>query len=442
MFEELTKRLEGVLSSLKGRGKLSPGDVEQGLRDVRRALLEADVNYKVARQFVGQVQEKAVGQEVLKSLRPGHQVVKIVHDELIKLLGGTAEGLTRSSSPPTVVMAVGLQGSGKTSFCAKLALHLKGKGGGVMMAAADVYRPAAQKQLEILGSEVGAPVFRGDGKDPVKIYLGACKEAEEKGLAWVLVDTAGRLHIDDEMMDELKSMKSVRAPHEVLLVVDGMTGQDAVNLAETFHKTVDIDGVVLTKLDGDARGGAALSVRAVTGVPIKFVGVGERADALEIFHPERMASRILGMGDVLSLVEKAEQAVDQEKAAKLEEKLRRDQFTLDDFREQLGAIKGMGPLQDVISMIPGARKAFKGPVNVDDKALSRIEAMINSMTPEERRNPNIIDGSRRKRISAGSGTKVQDVNRLLKQFSEMQRLFRGMKKGKLRGLRGFPGPLN
>jgi signal recognition particle subunit SRP54 len=311
-----------------------------------------------------------------------------------------------------------------------------------MMAAADVYRPAAQEQLKILGSEVGAPVFGVGSIDPVGIYLGACKEAESKGLAWVLVDTAGRLHIDDDMMEELRRMKSARAPHEVLLVVDGMTGQDAVNLAETFHKSVGIDGVVLTKLDGDARGGAALSVRAVTGVPIKFVGVGERAEALEIFHPERMASRILGMGDVLSLVEKAEQAVDREKAAKLEEKLRRDQFTLEDFREQLGAIKSMGPLQDIISMIPGVGKAFKGPMQVDDKALTRTEAMINSMTPEERRNPAIIDGSRRRRISAGSGTTVQDVNRLLKQFSEMQRLFRSMKKGKRRGMWGLPGGLN
>jgi signal recognition particle subunit SRP54 len=365
MFEELTRRLEGVFSSLKSRGKLSTGDVEQGLRDVRRALLEADVNYKVAKQFVAQVQEQAVGQEVLKSLRPGHQVVKIVHDELVKLLGGSAESLTRSPSPPTVVMVVGLQGSGKTTFCAKLALQLKAKGGGVMLAAADVYRPAAQDQLEILASEVGASVFRGESDDPVDIYLGACRESESKGLAWVLVDTAGRLHIDEEMMGELQRMKSARAPHEVLLVVDGMTGQDAVNLAETFHSTVGIDGVVLTKLDGDARGGAALSVRSVTGVPIKFVGVGERPEALEIFHPERMASRILGMGDVLSLVEKAEHAVDQEQAAKLEEKLRRDQFTLDDFREQLGAIKGMGPLQDILSMIPGAKKALKGPVQVD-----------------------------------------------------------------------------
>jgi signal recognition particle subunit SRP54 len=323
-----------------------------------------------------------------------------------------------------------------------LALQLKAKGGGVMLAAADVYRPAAQDQLEILASEVGASVFRGESDDPVDIYLGACRESESKGLAWVLVDTAGRLHIDEEMMGELQRMKSARAPHEVLLVVDGMTGQDAVNLAETFHSTVGIDGVVLTKLDGDARGGAALSVRSVTGVPIKFVGAGERPEAIEIFHPERMASRILGMGDVLSLVEKAEHAVDQEQAAKLEEKLRRDQFTLDDFREQLGAIKGMGPLQDILSMIPGAKKALKGPVQVDDKALSRIEAIINSMTPEERSNPTIIDGSRRKRISAGSGTKVQDVNRLIKQFSEMQRLFRSMKKGKRRGMLGFPGPLN
>ncbi len=440
MFEELTRRLEGVFSTLKGRGKLSEKDVRLGLRDVRRALLEADVNFKVARKFAADVEEKAVGHEVLGSVRPGHQVVKIVHDELVELLGGSAAGLTRSSSPPTVVLIVGLQGSGKTTFCSKLALHLKGKGG-VTMAAADVYRPAAQRQLEILGEEVGADVFTGDGDDAVRIYLGACREAERKGNAWVLADTAGRLHIDDEMMRELERMKAARAPHETMLVVDGMTGQDAVNLAESFHETLGIDGVALTKLDGDARGGAALSVRAVTGVPIKFVGVGERPDALEIFHPERMASRILGMGDILSLVEKAERAVDKEKAEKLEAKLRRDQFTLEDFKEQLGAIKSMGPLQDVMKMIPGAGKAFRGPVEVDDKALGRVEAIINSMTPEERRNPSMIDGSRRKRISAGSGTKVQDINRLLKQFSDMQKMFRSMKKGKRRGRMPFPGGL-
>lgn len=441
MFEELTRRLEGVFSTLKGRGKLSEKDVQQGLRDVRRALLEADVNFKVARSFVSDVEEKAVGQEVLKSVRPGHQVVKVVHDELVALLGGGAAKLTRSSSPPTVVMIAGLQGSGKTTFCAKLARHLKAKGGGVLMAAADVYRPAAQKQLAILGDEIGVPVFQGDRVEPVGIYLGACREAEAKGLAWVLLDTAGRLHIDDDMMDELRRMKSAREPNEILLVVDAMTGQDAVNLAEAFHSAIGIDGVVLTKLDGDARGGAALSVRAVTGVPIKFVGVGERTDALEVFHPERMASRILGMGDIVTLVEKAEDAIDQEKAEKLERKLRRDQFTLEDFRDQLDAIKGMGPLQDLLKMIPGAGKAFRGPMEIDDKALGRVEAIINSMTPEERRDPSMIDGSRRKRISAGSGTKVQDVNRLLKQFAEMQKMFRTMKKGK-RGMVRLPGVFN
>ncbi len=442
MFEELTRRLEGVFSTLKGRGKLSEKDVQQGLRDVRRALLEADVNFKVARKFVADVEAKAVGQEVLRSVRPGHQVVKIVHHELVGLLGGSAAKLTRASSPPTVVMVVGLQGSGKTTFCAKLALQLKGKGGGVLMAAADVYRPAAQKQLEVLGSEVGVPVYRGDGSDPVRIYLEAIREAEAKGHAWVLVDTAGRLHIDEEMMEELRRMKAARTPHEILLVVDGMTGQDAVNLAESFHAALGLDGVVLTKLDGDARGGAALSVRAVTGVPIKFVGVGERPEALEVFHPDRMASRMLGMGDIVSLVEKAGQAVDAEKAARLEEKLRRDEFTLEDFKDQLGAIKGMGPLQDIIKMIPGVGKAFRGPLQVDDRALGKVEAIINSMTPEERRRPSTIDGSRRKRISAGSGTTVQDVNRLLKQFFEMQKMFRSMRKGKRRGMTHIPGLFN
>lgn len=439
MFEELTRRLEGVFSTLKGRGKLSEKDVKLGLRDVRRALLEADVNFKVARDFIAGVEQKAIGQDVLGSVRPGHQVVKIVHDELVELLGGTAAALKRSSSAPTIVFVVGLQGSGKTTFCAKLARQLKSKGGGVMMAAGDVYRPAAQKQLEVLGEEVGAPVHMGEGKDPVDVYLGACEEAEKKGQAWLLVDTAGRLHIDEEMMEELRRMKAARAPHEVLLVVDGMTGQDAVNLADAFHKAIAIDGVVVTKLDGDARGGAALSVRAVTGVPIKFVGVGEHTDALEVFHPDRMASRILGMGDIVSLVEKAGQAVDEEKALKLQEKLRRDRFTLDDFRDQLTAIKKMGPLQDIVKMIPGAGKAFRGPVELDDKALGRVEAIINSMTPAERSNPSIIDGSRRKRISAGSGTKVQDVNRLLKQFADMQKMFRSMKKGKRRGMMKFPG---
>ncbi len=441
MFEELTRRLEGVFSTLKGRGKLSEKDVQEGLRDVRRALLEADVNFKVARSFVSDVEEKVVGQEVLRSVRPGHQVVKVVHEELVALLGGGAAKLTRSSSPPTVVMIAGLQGSGKTTFCAKLARHLKNKGAGVLMAAADVYRPAAQKQLAILGDEIGVPVFQGDQVDPVGIHLGACREAEAKGLVWVLLDTAGRLHIDNDMMDELRRMKSARNPHEILLVVDAMTGQDAVNLAKTFHAAIGIDGVVLTKLDGDARGGAALSVRAVTGVPIKFVGVGERTDALEVFHPERMASRILGMGDIVTLVEKAERAIDQERAEKLERKLRRDQFTLEDFRDQLDAIKGMGPLQDLLKMIPGAGKAFRGPMEIDDKALGRVEAIINSMTPEERRDPSVIDGSRRKRISAGSGTKIQDVNRLLKQFAEMQKMFRTMKKGK-RGMMRLPGVFN
>jgi signal recognition particle subunit SRP54 len=423
VFEQISDRLQSAFRSLTGRGALSVANIEESLREVRRALLEADVNFKIARQFVDDVQARAVGEGVLKSLTPGQQVVKIVHQELTKLLGGAPEPFRVGGTPPAVVMVVGLQGSGKTTFCGKLARYTRKRGKNPMLAAADTYRPAAQDQLVTLGGQIGVPVHVGrSGADPVEIARTALEAARASGSDLVILDTAGRLHVDADMMSELGRIKEVTSPCEILLVLDSMTGQDAVNVASEFVRQVDFTGAVLTKLDGDTRGGAAVSLRAVTGRPIKFASVGEKLDALEPFHPDRMASRILGMGDVLTLVERAQEAADVEKAAKLEEKLRRQSLSLEDFFEQLQALKRMGPLEQVLGMLPGLGKIER--VAVDEGALGRIEAIINSMTPEERRHPDVIDGSRRKRIARGSGTTVQDVNRLLRDFDAMKKMMR------------------
>jgi signal recognition particle subunit SRP54 len=429
MFQDISEKFDSVFKRLRGRGKLSEKNISETMREVRRVLLEADVNYKVARQFIASVEEKAVGQDVLKSITPGQQVVKIIHDELAGLMGEKQEPLTFSNRIPGTIMLVGLQGSGKTTAAGKLATFIRQKGRKPLLVAADVYRPAAIEQLRIVGREIDTKVYSDDSKDVVKI----CKEAEsfakEHLHDTLIIDTAGRLHVDEIMMDELNRLKSEFHPEEILFVADGMTGQDAVNTARVFAEALDFTGVILTKMDGDARGGAALSMRAVTGKPIKFLGVGEKYNQIEVFHPARMASRILGMGDVVSLVEKAQQSIDQEKAAKLEQKMMRDRFTLIDFYEQLQQVKKMGPLQDVLSMLPGNQKALKN-MQVDENALVQTEAIINSMTVEERMKPHIINGSRRKRIAHGSGTRVQDVNRLLNQFNMMQKMLKRMKKGR------------
>jgi len=439
MFEQLTERLQGAFRSLTGRGRLTEANVEDALREVRRALLEADVHYKVARRFVDEVKSRAIGDEVLRSLTPGQQVVRIVHEEMVKLLGGAAVPFAVSGAPPAVIMVVGLQGSGKTTFCGKLARHLRKRGRHPILAAADTYRPAAQDQLVKLGGQLDVPVHTGrPGDDPVAIATSAVDAAQQSGADTVILDTAGRLHVDGDMMSELERIREAVRPSEILLVLDSMTGQDAVNVASEFVERLDFSGAVLTKLDGDTRGGAAVSLRAVTGKPIAFASVGEKLDALEAFHPDRMASRILGMGDVLTLVERAQEAADLESATKLEEKLRKESLTLEDFFEQLQALKKMGPLEQLVGMIPGASKA--GPVEVDEKALSRIEAIINSMTPEERRDPGAIDGSRRRRIAEGSGTTVQDINRLLKQFGEMKKLMKQFGRQGKRGRLPFVSP--
>ncbi len=439
MFEQLSERLQDAFRSLTGRGRLTEANVEDALREVRRALLEADVNYKVARRFVDDVKARAMGEEVLRSLTPGQQVVRIVHEELAELLGGAAAPFVISGAPPAVIMVVGLQGSGKTTFCGKLARYLRKRGRHPILAAADTYRPAAQDQLAKLGGQLDVPVHVGrSGDDPLTIAVSAVEAARQSGADTVILDTAGRLHVDETMMSELERIRQATRPSEILLVLDSMTGQDAVNVASEFVERLDFSGAVLTKLDGDTRGGAAVSLRAVTGKPIAFAGVGEKLDALEAFHPDRMASRILGMGDVLTLVERAEEAADLKSAAKLEEKLRRESLTLEDFFEQLQALKKMGPIDQLVGMIPGMSKA--GPVAVDEKALPRVEAIINSMTPEERRNPSVIDGSRRRRIAEGSGTTVQDINRLLKQFGEMKKLMKQFGKLGKRGRLPFVSP--
>jgi signal recognition particle subunit SRP54 len=429
MFEALTQRLEAIFDRLRGAGRLSEQNIQEALREVRVALLEADVNFKVVRSFVEQVRAKAVGQEVLESLTPGQQLVKIVHGELIDLLGGAAHRLTMAPRPPTVIMVLGLQGSGKTTSVAKLGRHFQREGFRPLLVAADIYRPAAIQQLRVLGEELGLPVHGTEGRPPAEIAREAVDQAAAQGWNPVLLDTAGRLHIDAAMVEELKVLRREVRPHHVLLVVDAMTGQDAVTMAQRFHEDVGYDGVVLTKLDGDARGGAALSIRAVTGKPIVFCGVGERVDALEPFHPDRMASRILGMGDVLSLVEKAQATVDAEKAEELAQKIREDSFTLEDFAEQLRQLRKMGPLDQILDMVPFFKGAKVGPTELDAEArdLGRFEAIIGSMTPGERRTPAIINGERRSRIARGSGTSVQDVNRLLKQYAQLRKMMKDMK---------------
>jgi signal recognition particle subunit SRP54 len=429
MFQEISEKFDGIFKRLRGHGKLSEKNISETMREVRRVLLEADVNYKVVKQFIVSVEEKAVGQNVLKSITPGQQVVKIIHDELAGLMGEKQEPLTFSNRVPGTIMLVGLQGSGKTTTAGKLATFIRQKGRKPLLVAADVYRPAAIEQLRIVGREIDTMVYSDEGKDVVKICKGAESFAKEHLYDTLIIDTAGRLHIDEIMMDELNRLKSELHPDEILFIADGMTGQDAVNTAKVFAEALDFTGVILTKMDGDARGGAALSARAVTGKPIKFLGVGEKYNQIEVFHPARMASRILGMGDVVSLVEKAQQSIDQEKAARLEQKMMRDRFTLIDFYEQLQQVKKMGPLQDVLSMLPGNQKALKN-MQVDENALVQTEAIINSMTVEERMKPHIINGSRRKRIALGSGTRVQDVNRLLNQFNMMQKMLKRMKKGR------------
>lgn len=439
MFEELSRKLDGIFKRLKGEGRITEANVAETLREVRRVLLDADVNYKVARQFIEDVQRRAVGREVLTAISPGQLIIKILHDELVRLLGTTRTDLTFSPQPPTVILVAGLQGSGKTTFVAKLGLHLKGQGRSPLLAAADIHRPAAIDQLETLGGQIGVPVFVRRGESAVAIAAGAVEHARRNARDVVIVDTAGRLHVDEEMMAEVVAVRDAVRPHETLFVVDAMTGQDAVNTAKAFHDRLGFDGAVLTKMDGDARGGAALSLRATVGTPIKFIGVGEKPDALERFHPDRIASRILGMGDILSLVEKAQAQVDTATAVRLEEKLRRASFTLEDFLDQLQEVRKMGPMQQVLGMLPGMNRLPAGATEVDEAALGKIEAIIRSMTPGERRSPEIINGSRRRRIALGSGTTVQDVNRLMRQFEQMQRMLKMMKKGGPAGrlLRGF-----
>ena len=436
-FEGLAEKLNHIFSKITNRGKLTELEVKAALKEVKLVLLEADVNFKVVKELIGRISERAVGQEVLNSLTPGQQVIKIVRDELIATLGEKSESVHFAANPPTIVMMCGLQGAGKTTMCGKLATLWKKSGRSVMLAALDIYRPAAIQQLGIVAEKSGALFFEKGQQDPVKTAKQAVAEAEKKLVDVLILDTAGRLHIDQEMMEEVKRIADAVKPHEKLLVVDAMTGQDAVNAASAFNEKLALDGVVLSKLDGDARGGAAISVRAVTGKPIKFAGVGEKLTDVEVFHPDRMASRILGMGDVLSLIEKAEQNFETDKAEALEKKLRKAEFTLEDFLDQMSEIKKMGNLGDMLSMLPGGNKL--SGLQVDEKQMAHTEAIIKSMTPEERRRPQIIGGNRKKRIAAGSGTKVQDVNRLLAQFEQMTKLMKGMtgKRGK-KGLLGMP----
>ncbi|WP_371368912.1 Signal recognition particle protein [Sporomusa rhizae] len=425
VFESLADKLQQTFKKLRGRGKLSEDDVADALKEVRMALLEADVNFKVVKDLIAKIKERAVGQEVLESLTPAQHVIKIVNEELTALMGGTQSRIAIASRPPTVIMLVGLQGAGKTTTAGKLAHLLKRQGKRPLMVAADIYRPAAIKQLEVLGENLEIPVFTMGQENPVTIAKKAVDQALMMARDIVIIDTAGRLHINEELMNELKSIKQTVKPHEILLVVDSMTGQDAVNVAESFNNDLGIDGIILTKLDGDARGGAALSIKAVTGQPIKFAGMGEKLDALEPFHPDRMASRILGMGDVLSLIEKAESAINLEKAQEMQKKLRKEEFTLDDFLEQIEQVRKLGPLDQILGMLPGMGKLkqLQG-LDFDDKEVKHIIAIIRSMTAKERRDPSIINGSRRKRIAIGSGTRVQDVNRLLKQFGEAKKMMK------------------
>ncbi|GAN33921.1 MAG: signal recognition particle protein [Candidatus Brocadia sp. AMX2] len=426
MFEAITNSLEGVFSKLRGKGRLTEANIKDGLHEVRLALLEADVNYKVVKDFIQHATERAVGEEVIKSIAPGQQVIKIVHDELIKLMGESDTSIPFKDGEPMLIMLVGLQGSGKTTTAGKLAKTILSKGRKPLLVAADVQRPAAIEQLKVLGQQLNVPVYFETNSQPVKICKNAVKHARENANDVVILDTAGRLHIDDELMLELKEIKEKLQPEQIYFVCDSMTGQDAVNSAKEFNTQLGFDGAILTKLDGDTRGGAALSIRAVTGKPIKFVGIGEKLDRLEEFHPDRMASRILGMGDVVSLVERAQQAIDLEEAQKLSRKIQDDSLSLDDFLMQLQQIKKMGPIKEVLGMIPGMGNKMDG-LNVDEKQLLRVEAIIRSMTIQERSVPDIINGSRRQRIANGSGTTIQDVNQLLKQFKSMKKLMKHFK---------------
>lgn len=421
MFEDLSLKIENALKKVRGQGKLSEKNISDTLREIRRILLDADVNYKVAKEFIDKVSEKALGKEVIASITPGQLITKIIFDELVNLLGSSQTELKLNPSGITVIMVVGLQGSGKTTFCAKLAKRLKERKRKVLLAAADVYRPAAVEQLKQLGEKIDVRVFSLDKPDARKTATDSLRYAKENNFDTVIIDTAGRLHVDEQMMDEISDIKKMVNPSEILFVVDSMTGQDAVNSAKAFNETVDFDGIILTKLDGDARGGAALSIRSVVGKPIKFISNGEKTDSLEVFYPNRLASRILGKGDVISLVEKAQQSFDEKEAERLEEKFRKNQFDFDDFLKQIKVIKKMGSLSSLLGMIPGLNAQIKN-TQIDDKALVKVEAIINSMTKTERENPKILNGSRRKRIARGSGTSIQDVNRLLKQFEEMKKM--------------------
>jgi len=441
-FEGLADKLQQTLKKLRGAGKLNEKDVKDAMREVKMALLEADVSFKVVKDFINKVTERAVGHEVLESLTPGQQVIKIVNEQMTELMGTTNSKIVFSSKPPTILMMVGLQGAGKTTTCGKLGLILKKQGKNPLLVACDVYRPAAIKQLQVVGGQVGIDVFNmGDKVNPVDISKAAVAHALKSGNDVVIIDTAGRLHINEELMDELADIKETVRPTEILLVVDSMTGQDAVNVAESFNEKLGVDGVILTKLDGDTRGGAALSVKAITGKPIKFAGMGEKMNELEPFHPDRMASRILGMGDVLSLIEKAQSAFDEKKALELEKKIRTQQFTFDDFLDQLQQMKKMGPLSSILEMIPGMNSSKLKGMEVDDKELVKVEAIIRSMTKKERQNPDVINGSRRKRIAAGSGTSIQDVNRVMKNFEQskkMMKQFAGMEKDIKKGKKKMP----
>ncbi len=429
MFENLSDRLERSFKLLKGEGRITELNVAETLKDVRRALLDADVNYKTAKQFIDKVREETTGQKVLTAVKPGQMIVKIIHDQLAELMGGESVDINLKGSPAVILIA-GLQGSGKTTFSGKLAnLLINKRSKSPLLVAGDVYRPAAINQLQVLGEQIGVPVYTEEGsKEPVKIAKNAVKHAKEKGYDVVIIDTAGRLAIDEDMMNEIAAVKKAVDPHEILFVVDSMTGQDAVNTAKEFNERLNFDGVVLTKLDGDTRGGAALSIRSVVNKPIKFIGTGEKLDALDVFHPSRMADRILGMGDVVTLVERAQEQFDEEEARKLQKKIAKNQFNFDDFLKQISQIKKMGNLKDLASMIPGMGKMMKN-MDFDDDAFKGIEAIIHSMTPEERNNPAIINGSRRKRIARGSGSTIQDVNRLMKQFEDTRKMMRMMTTG-------------
>ena len=444
-FESLTEKLSNAFKKLRSKGKLTESDVKEAMREVRLALLEADVNFKVAKDFTNRVTEKAIGAEILESLTPGQQVVKLVNDELVELMGGAAARIAVPNHPPCIIMLCGLQGSGKTTHAGKLAYMMRKEGRHPMLVACDVYRPAAIEQLKVVGQKAGVEVFEMGQINPVKITQEALKYAKDHGNDTVIIDTAGRLHIDEALMNELKEVKAAVKPHEIMLVVDAMTGQDAVNVAKSFNEALGIDGVILTKLDGDTRGGAALSVRAVTGKPIKFVGTGEKQEDLEQFYPSRMASRILGMGDVLSLIEKAEQNLDEKNALELQQKLKTSTFDFNDLLAQFQQMRKMGPLKNLIGMIPGMSQQL-GDVEIDDRMIDRIEAIIYSMTPREREKPDLLNASRKRRIAAGSGMKVEDVNRLVKQIEMMQKMFKqvGGKGGKglrnmMRGMGGMNG---